>query len=172
MSAGLDELNNASNDKARSALMRCCGATRWTTLLLDARPFENEQQLFDAADTAFEQLSANDWLEAFSHHPAIGDRASAKKGGWEAGEQSGAADADSDMTAELAAANDLYRERFGYVFLICATGRSADEMLGQLRERLGNDPQQELANAVREQSKITRLRLQKLLDEWNHHTRT
>jgi OHCU decarboxylase len=115
-------------------------------------------------------LDSTHWIEAFSHHPRIGERASALPQGergreWAAGEQSGVGRAQQDVRAELASVNREYEHRFGYIFIVLASGKSAEEMLALARERLGNDPDLELRTAAEEQRKITRLRLEKLLDD-------
>ncbi len=125
-----------------------------------ARPFGSADSLADAADRIWRGLSKDDWLEAFSGHPAIGSDGAH---GWARQEQSGTRGASPETLAELARLNREYAERFGHVFLICATGRSAAEMLALGQQRLENDPETELAIAAEEQRKITRLRLKKLL---------
>lgn len=131
-----------------------------------ARPFRTAESLAETADRTWRGLSKDDWLEAFAAHPPIGgsfppvsDRANA----WARQEQSGTRDADAGQLTELALLNREYAERFGHVFLICATGKSAAEILALGRQRLPNDPETELAIAAEEQRKITRLRLEKLL---------
>jgi 2-oxo-4-hydroxy-4-carboxy-5-ureidoimidazoline decarboxylase len=124
------------------------------------RPFKNEAELFQAADSAWWELSSPDWLEAFSHHPRIGEKA---KDAWASAEQSGARDASQKLKEELARWNAEYEKRFGFVFLICATGKQAGEMLSQMERRMNNEPAAELKVAASEQAKITRLRLEKLL---------
>jgi OHCU decarboxylase len=126
-----------------------------------ARPFPDASSLAETADATWRELSPDDWLEAFSAHPAIGSKIDLSP--FSRQEQSGTRGADSDMLAELADLNRRYADRFGHVFLVCATGRTAAEMLAIGRKRLGNDPETELAIAAEEQRKITRLRLEKLL---------
>ena len=132
-----------------------------------ARPFGSAESLAEAADRTWRGLSKDDWLEAFAGHPAIGG-STAKAGSgqsraWSLREQSGTRGATTETLAELALLNREYAARFGHVFLVCATGRSAAEMLALGRQRLRNDPATELATAAEEQRKITRLRLEKLL---------
>ena len=131
-----------------------------------ARPFGSAESLAETADRTWRGLSKDDWLEAFSAHPTIGgsmpsdsDRANA----WARQEQSGTRGTGPGKLAELAVLNRDYAERFGHVFLVCATGKSAAEILALGRQRLHNDPEAELAIAAKEQRKITRLRLEKLL---------
>jgi 2-oxo-4-hydroxy-4-carboxy-5-ureidoimidazoline decarboxylase len=154
--------------EARAALERCCGASRWVDAMLALRPFADRAALFAAADRAFAVLARADWLEAFSHHPKIGDLDAlrskfATTAGWAGEEQRGASAADEATLRRLAEGNRAYEERFGYIFIVCATGKSASEMLALLEARLGNAPEFELAVAASEQKKITRLRLEKLL---------
>ena len=131
-----------------------------------ARPFRSEADLGEASDRIWRGLSRADWLEAFTAHPKIGSSVAAGPGqsrGWSREEQRGADGASSETLASLAAANHDYEGRFGHIFIVCASGRTADEMLLLARQRLGNDPETELAVAAEEQRKITRLRLEKLL---------
>lgn len=166
----IPQLNAASADEAAGALTRCCGASAWVRGMLAARPFENSAALHAAADACAARLGDADWLEAFSHHPRIGDMSSlrakfASTATWAGGEQAGAASAAEEVLAALGAGNREYEERFGFLFIVCATGRSAAEMLALLRERLPNDRAQELRIAAAQQMQITHLRLDKLLSE-------
>ena len=165
----LDQLNRLAEAAARAELARCCGARRWIDRMCAARPFGDRGALLAAAERAFEGLGRADWLEAFGHHPRIGDLASlrakyASTAAWAGEEQRGTADAGESALAALAEGNRAYEERFGYIFIVCATGKSADEMLALLRARMPNPPEREIRIAVEEQMKITRLRLEKLLD--------
>jgi allantoicase len=161
-------LNALSIDEARAALLRCCGATRWVGWLLTQRPFASTDALFKAAAGVWTQMEKADMLEAFSHHPEIGsDIASlrqrfASTAAWSSAEQAGVAGADDATLEALREGNVRYREKFGYVFLVCATGKTAAEMLALLRVRLAHDPDTELRVAAAEQGKITRLRLEKI----------
>lgn len=130
--------------------------------MVAARPFESAGAVFDASDRIWRSLGRDDWLEAFAAHPRIGARAAT---GWSAREQAGVAAAGEPTRARLVDANREYDRRFGHVFIVCATGKTADEMLALLQARLGNDRATELAIAAEEQRKITRLRLEKLLAE-------
>jgi len=127
--------------------------------MLSRRPFENADALLRAADESWWALGTADWLEAFSHHPRIGDRAA----GWAADEQSGVRGASAEATKELAQLNRQYERKFNHVFLIFASGKDADMMLDELRRRITQDPATELRTAAGEQAKITALRLQRLL---------
>ena len=155
-------LNALSEERARGALGRCCGARHWVDGMLAARPFASDTELLAAAERVWWGLGRADWLEAFAAHPRIGARAEAMTD-WARREQAGANGAAEATLAALAQGNRTYEKRFGHLFLICATGRTADEMLGALRARLTNDPATELRVAAEEQAKITRLRLDRLV---------
>ena len=138
--------------------------------MLASRPYENGAEVLAHADAIAQELQPADWLEAFSHHPRIGERKAAASvssvaAGWSAGEQAGMDRAAGPVQDELAAANAEYAERFGFIFIVCATGLSAESMLALLKERINNAADEELAVAAREQRKITQLRLRKLLGE-------
>ena len=162
-------LNELSVPDAREALERCCGARAWVQRMIAARPFADRAALHAAADDIGTTLERADWLEAFAHHPRIGESALREKfkttATWAGAEQAGAAGAAEAVIAELAAGNRAYEERFGYVFIVCATGKLADEMLAILESRMPNDSRTELDAAAAEQMKITHLRLDKLLEE-------
>jgi 2-oxo-4-hydroxy-4-carboxy-5-ureidoimidazoline decarboxylase len=140
-------------------------------LVTSAAPFADAAALHAAAEAAFDRLEREDWLEAFAHHPRIGDLDSlrakfsphAATADLAAREQASAAGASEIVLRALATGNARYEARFGHVFLICATGRSAEEMLAALEQRLSNAPDAELAIAASEQRKITRLRIERLL---------
>ena len=167
MLQGLDRINHAPVEDARGDLLTCCGSQQWSHQLLALRPFADEAQLLQAAGTVWEQLSRDDWLEAFAQHPRIGDvdglRARFASGHWAAGEQQGVAAASHRTLEQLAADNRRYEDRFGYIYIVSATGKSAHQMLANLTERLGHEPADELPIAAREQLHITRIRLRKLL---------
>jgi 2-oxo-4-hydroxy-4-carboxy-5-ureidoimidazoline decarboxylase len=163
--AAFDALPEA---ECRAALERCCGSSRWVAAMLAARPFKSREELLADSERAFGSLQRADWLEAFSHHPKIGDvdalrEKFASTARWAGEEQKGAAVADERTLIALAEGNRDYLKQFGYIFIVCATGKSAAEMLDLLDARLGNAPEFELAIAASEQKKITRLRLEKLL---------
>ena len=149
-------LDLASPDEARSLLTACCGSARWVDAMVARRPFGNMTALTESAASIWRGLSEADWLEAFSHHPKIGDRGAE---GIARREQSGVGSASEKVIADLADGNREYHARFGYIFIICATSKSADSMLDALRTRLGNDPATEINVAAEEQLKITQLRL-------------
>jgi allantoinase len=158
--SGLYRINHAPVELAEADLLRCCGSRRWASEMAAQRPFRNIDHLMAAVAEVEEKLQDADWLEAFSAHPRIG-----AKGGssWSKQEQRNVGTAANETRAELAALNVEYFERFGFIFIICATGKSADEMLNQLRARVGNSRAAELKNAAAEQRQITRLRVRKLL---------
>lgn len=166
----VESLNALPGPAARAALERCCGAPRWVEAMLAARPYADRDALFAAAERAADALAPDDWRAAFAHHPRIGDRAALERrfaatATWAADEQRGAAVATPAVLDALERGNRAYERRFGHIFIVCATGLSAPEMLSRLTARLSNDPDRELANAAREQRSITRLRLAKLLEE-------
>jgi 2-oxo-4-hydroxy-4-carboxy-5-ureidoimidazoline decarboxylase len=141
-----------------------CGSTRWVELVSAGSPFATVDALHVAADDAFDQLDESDWLEAFAHHPRIGDVESlrerfAASGALSEREQAGLAGAGEDVVQALADGNAAYEQRFGFVFLIRAAGRSAVEMLEQQRARMANDRAAELAVAAVQQREITHLRI-------------
>ena len=162
------ELNRLPAAEAREALERCCGSQTWVDLMFKAMPFENEEDLVMTAQTAWDHCTEEDGLEAFKHHPRIGGKEElAKKfastATWASGEQSGVNTATDDVLQALADGNVAYEAKFGYIFIVCATGKSAPEMLEILESRLPNAPEDEIRIAMGEQMKITHIRLQKLL---------
>ena len=157
-------INGADPEEARRGLSRACGSSRWVDRMLELRPFAGQAELLSAARRVWDDLADDDWREAFSHHPQIGDRTALEKKfpathDLSAREQAGLGEASGDVLDRLAAANQEYLARFGYIFIVCASGRSAEEMLGILRNRLQNDPAAEIRIAAREQAAITALRL-------------
>jgi 2-oxo-4-hydroxy-4-carboxy-5-ureidoimidazoline decarboxylase len=167
VSTAHERLNAASVEVASEVLGRCCGSRRWVARMIERRPFASDAALHAAADHAWADLDRADYLEAFSHHPRLGEdmaklRARFAAADWSAGEQSGVAAADEATLEALRAGNAAYEARFGFVFLLCATGKGAHEVLARLEDRIGNDPTTELHIAAAEQAKITHLRLDKL----------
>jgi OHCU decarboxylase len=162
----LEEFNALPVVRAEQTLLDCCGSTRWASRMAELRPFMSVSSLREAADSIWQDLEPADWLEAFSRHPQIGEKAatgSESSRQWAEGEQTGARIATGNVTAKLAQGNQAYREKFGYIFIVCATGKSAEEMLALLERRLQNDSGHELSIAAEQQRLITRLRLEKLL---------
>jgi OHCU decarboxylase len=173
MENALKRLNALPAAQAEAQLLACCGASLWAQGMVARRPFGNFAELFAAADEIWRSLAREDWLEAFSRHPQIGEKAAEKRveaqagqplsSRWSAEEQSGAQRDSADVMTRLVEGNRAYRQRFGYIFIVCATGKTAEEMLAILERRLQNDASAELTIAAEEQWRITRLRLEKLL---------
>ncbi len=164
----LSELNQLPVSQLKAALTTCCGASVWVNRMARLSPFETAGTLFDQAETTWLTCTEADWREAFTHHPKIGDIDSlrakfATTKAWAAGEQAGVSSASEQVLDGLTAGNRQYEEKFGYIFIICATGKSAGDMLDSLNARLSNSPKTEIRIAMQEQGKITRLRLEKLL---------
>jgi 2-oxo-4-hydroxy-4-carboxy-5-ureidoimidazoline decarboxylase len=162
----LQEFNALPPAKAEVLLMDCCGCARWAARVSAQRPFADLNALWEVADGHWLTLEREDWLEAFSHHPQIGEKAavgSESHRRWAEGEQAGARVATEDVTTRMARGNRSYYDKFGYIYIVCATGKSAEEMLALLEQRLQNDPARELQIAAEQQRQITRLRLEKLL---------
>jgi 2-oxo-4-hydroxy-4-carboxy-5-ureidoimidazoline decarboxylase len=162
----LAEFNALPPAMAQEKLMDCCGCERWAATVTTQRPFADANALFEAADHDWRNLERSDWLEAFSHHPQIGEKAASGSDShrrWAAGEQAGVRDAAEDVRLRMARGNRSYFDKFGYIYIVCASEKSAEEMLALLEDRLHNDPARELPIAAEQQRQITRLRLQKLL---------
>ena len=165
----LTELNELEEEACRKALFSCCGSTSWVRKMLEYLPYTNNLELEEIAAEVFRSCSEEDWLEAFSHHAKLGKRKSTGESEkkelskWEKQEQKGTAEASNTVLSELEKANETYENKFGFIYLLCATGKTADFMLDNLSERLSNDRNKEMQIAMEEQNKITKLRLQKLL---------
>jgi len=144
-------------------LHECCGSAQWVAHMLAARPYGGPADLEIAATEHWWRLTPADWLEAFSRHPKIGEKG--RVGQWSSQEQSGMNSAATQVTRRLADLNQLYLDKFGWIFIVCATGKSAEEMLSLLESRLRNTAEAELRVAAAEQNQITLLRLRKLLSE-------
>jgi 2-oxo-4-hydroxy-4-carboxy-5-ureidoimidazoline decarboxylase len=161
-------LDGAEMHEARAMLERCCGASRWVDAMLARRPFGSDAALFAIADEAWSQMGRGDVLEALEHHPRIGadmDELRKRYGStasWAAAEQAGAGAANEATLLALRDGNLRYEARFGHIFVVCATGKTAAEMLALLEARMSNEADAELAVAAGEQAKITRIRLEKL----------
>ena len=169
MNATLASWNAADADSALDAMMACCGARRWAVAMVALRPIGTIAELSAAADRAWSTMEEADWLEAFACHPRIGERKVArttpKSAAWSNEEQSSANTAADRVLAELAAGNALYEQRFGFTYIVCATGKSAEEMLAILNRRLAGDRASELREAAEQQRQITQIRLGKWLIE-------
>lgn len=163
----LHELNNLRHDAAARSLYACCGCTRWVDAMLERRPYTSVDALLDASDMEWRVTGPNDWREAFAGHPRLGECAPAQTDdqarNWSAAEQAGMDAADAATRSALADANTEYEARFGHIFLVCASGKTAAELLELLRARMRNTPNDELAVAGDELRKIARVRLEKLL---------
>jgi len=168
MNEVLARWNRLPTEEAGQEILACCGSAAWARAMLARRPLADETALVRASDEIWNQLTVPDWVEAFSKHPRIGERkapvgAPAKSAAWSTQEQRAVVAAGVAVHSALAVANREYEQRFGRVFIVCATGRSAPEMLDILRRRLQNDDATELREAAEEQRKITNLRLKKWL---------
>jgi 2-oxo-4-hydroxy-4-carboxy-5-ureidoimidazoline decarboxylase len=166
MSEVLARWNRLSPEEAAQEISTCCGSAAWAGAMAAKRPFEGEIDLVAASDEIWNHLTTADWLEAFSKHPRIGERkapqtVSARSAAWSGQEQQRVAGAAHELQVALLEGNRDYEQKFGRVFIVCATGKSAPEILEILRRRLGNDEMTELREAAEEQRKITNLRLKK-----------
>ncbi len=164
----LFELNNLTPAARAGALAACCGTPNWVAALNQRFPFATAEALFTEAEHVWYSLAEADWCEAFAHHPRIGDVDALKEkfastAAWASGEQGAVQQAAPATLEALVAGNAAYEQKFGYIFIVCATGKSAAEMLALLQARLPNAPTEEIHIAMGEQAKITRLRLEKLL---------
>ncbi len=161
----IDLLNALSDEDAGKAFEAVCGSKKWVAMMRRARPFDTLDDLQDAGQAAWQALDPADWLEAFAAHPRIGRRQSSHENdtrGWARTEQNGMDGAPDSLRSRLAELNEQYEDRFGYIFIVCATGRAADDMLKELETRLTHSPERELPVAAAEQAKIIRLRIEKL----------
>jgi 2-oxo-4-hydroxy-4-carboxy-5-ureidoimidazoline decarboxylase len=166
----VEELNQLPVHAAREALRPCCSSARWIDAVVAGRPYAGIDTLLEASDTAVTELGEQDLAEALAGHPRIGDRreavpAGGRAAGWSSQEQAGVASADSDLRQALAEGNADYERRFGHIYLACATGRNAAELLAFLRDRLSNDPAAEWLVVAAELAKINRIRLRKLVGD-------
>jgi OHCU decarboxylase len=163
------KLNRLPREGAYAELLKCCGSTRWAREVAALKPFWDVTQVVIIGHRVWSELQTEDWLEAFRAHPKIGEtRAKAavteEERRWSEGEQQRASGATGETRAALAEANREYEERFGFIFIICASGRTAEEILAALRGRMTNDRDTELRVAAAEQWDITELRLRKFFD--------
>jgi 2-oxo-4-hydroxy-4-carboxy-5-ureidoimidazoline decarboxylase len=169
MSATLRAWNEADAESALAAIIACCGSHRWAKAMVAKRPFGNVADVSAAADRIWNTMAVPDWLQAFACHPRIGERkvahAAAQSAAWSRQEQSSVTDTAERVLAELSADNELYEQRFGFTYIVCATGKSAEEMLAILKRRLTSDRETELREAAEQQRLITQIRLRKWLAE-------
>ena len=163
----LFEFNNLTEKEAFSCLFSCCGSSKWVQRLIAKMPFKSLEELENTADEVWSETTETDWLEAFTHHPKIGYIGSLEKkfaatASWASSEQAAVNQANREVLEFLAAENEAYWQKFGFIFIICATGKSAAEMLDLLNQRLPNNKEKELKIAAEEQHKITHIRIEKL----------
>ncbi|HTA62497.1 MAG TPA: 2-oxo-4-hydroxy-4-carboxy-5-ureidoimidazoline decarboxylase [Bacteroidia bacterium] len=165
----IQELNNLNADKTFEEFFKCCGSTTWAKQLATKKPFESKTSLLHNSDWIWQNCTVRDGLEAFTRHPKIGDLKSLEKKfastkDWAGGEQAGVNTAAQNTLVALAKGNEAYLKKFGYIFIVCATGKTAEEMLALLNVRLTNTPDIEIKIAMGEQNKITHIRLEKLIE--------
>ena len=169
--SGVSSLDGVPDEELRVRLRSCCAADAWVESVIGGRPYASAAELLAESDRATVQLDAAGLAQALAGHPRIGDtaavahRSDGRSAAWSRGEQAGVTGADAGLLDELAAANAAYEQRFGHVYLVCASGRGADELLAVCRARLRNDPETERGVVLEELAKINRLRLDKLLTE-------
>ena len=156
----LGELNDLRPADAQQLLSQCCGSRRWVKLMTARRPFATIEDLLQAADETAHELTEADWLEAFAAHPRIGERSASP---WSQQEQAAALDAAQSVQEQLARGNRAYEEKYGFIFIVFASGKTPGEILSILEQRMKNDRTVEIMIAAGEQRQITRNRLQKLL---------
>lgn len=166
----LHRFNSLTKAEAELQLLSCCGASAWAREVASRRPFRTAAEFIETADRVWWSLEIQDWLQAFSAHPKIGERkaevvTTEQSRSWSAQEQAGVDSAAAAIRAELARLNQEYDAKFGFSFIVCATGKTSEEMLSILRNRLTNNRDQELRTAAEEQAKITELRIKKLLNQ-------
>ena len=166
---GVQVLDAMPAGRAAALLAECCGSSRWVTAMLSRRPFVSAERLLTASTEVWHSLDSDDWLESFAHHPRIGQRASDRPQGeqgarWSEAEQQGVNGASDVTRTALANANRAYEQRFGFIYIVCAAGKSADEMLVIANGRMQHDLAQEITVAAAEQHAITQLRLERLVN--------
>jgi OHCU decarboxylase len=163
----LETFNRSSSEVAAAALLSCCASRRWAHALVAARPFATGEALFFAADQVWATMQEADWMEAFRAHPRIGERkpaeATAQSKTWSSQEQAQVHAAQATILSELAEGNRAYEQNFGFTYIVCSTGKSAEEMLIILKRRLASDRTTELREAAEQQRQITQIRLRKWL---------
>lgn len=166
----LETINDLEFADSCDELLKCCRSTEWAEQLAALRPFTSFDDLKKKSASVWWSLGPTDWLEAFRSHPKIGEHkavgpVAAESRKWSELEQAGVSRSAEVTLAELAHLNREYEAKFGYIFIVCASGKSADEMLSILRQRLQNEPDDEIRVAAAEQAKITELRIDKLLNQ-------
>lgn len=171
LNRSIDKINKLDKAEFNKQFFYCCGSTQWVKQLENTRPFKNKEELLATSDSIWKSLSEKDYLEAFCHHPKIGDIDSLKKkfkdtAQFTENEQKGTSNASEQTLLSLQTANTEYAEKFGFIFIVCATGKSAEQMLEMLNQRLKNNRNTELQIAAEEQNRITVLRIYKLLTQY------
>lgn len=161
------EFDHLRDETKRGLLVQCCGSSAWVDKMLTVFPVEDLVELLEAAEEKWDECNEEDWKEAFDHHPKIGDIDTLKEkfantAQWASAEQSGVNDAAENVIQELVKGNEAYEKKFGNIFIVCATGKSAGQMLDILKQRLNNSKEEEIKIAAAEQLSITKLRLEKL----------
>jgi 2-oxo-4-hydroxy-4-carboxy-5-ureidoimidazoline decarboxylase len=164
----VNELNSLSLNSLQEELTKCNGATNWVKSMCTYIPFKGINEVLFISEKVWNECTKQDWLEAFEHHPKIGDINSLNKKfantiQWASSEQSSINQTTQQTIELLANKNNEYEKKFGFIFIVCATGKSAEEMLSLLLQRINNNKEDELIIAKNEQLKITQLRLKKLL---------
>ena len=164
----LQELNNLRQDQFRMEISKCCGSSNWVDYMTEKLPFASEKKLLSEAESVWQNCMKEDWIEAFSYHPKIGDIENLEKkfastSKWAEQEQGEMDNSNKEIVQQFARLNQQYENRYGYIFIVFATGKSAQEMMELLENRINNNPEDEIKIAAAEQNKITKLRLQKLL---------
>jgi allantoicase len=166
-SLGVRRLDALPGELARADLTACAASTRWVDAMLAARPFGTAKRVYEIAERAWSQTGPEDWRQAIAAHPRIGESAAPKEAGtqtgWSSKEQAGMRAASTEVRAKMSEANRLYESRFGFTYIVCATGKSAEELLAIAESRLQNSPEKELETAAAELYAITLIRLGKLL---------
>jgi len=169
INATLETWNTADEAEALDEMLACCGARNWASAMVALRPIGNVFELSEAADRVWATMSEADWMEAFACHPRIGERKAtqdvAKSTTWSRQEQSSVAIAEANVLTQLTEGNAQYEGKFGFTYIVCATGKTADELLTILKRRLANDRATELREAAEQQRQITQIRLGKWLIE-------
>ena len=168
MNAILAHWNATAEEEAIREILPACGSTEWARSLTSRRPFSDSDELLRASDVVWKALAPSDWQEAFESHPRIGERkmpatATERSANWSKQEQGGVAESSAAVLEKLAAGNQEYENRFGRIFIVCATGKSAEEMLSILQRRLQNEDEQELMESAEQQRQIIGIRLRKWL---------
>jgi OHCU decarboxylase len=169
MNPVLARWNGTDGPAALDAMLSCCGARRWANAMVAQRPLAGETELHNLADLAWDAMSETDWLEAFACHPRIGERntsrLSTRSSMWSQQEQSSIESAANTTLNQLAERNALYENKFGFTYIVCATGKTPEEMLVTLTRRLNSDRASELREAVEQQRLIMQIRLRKWLEQ-------